>query len=42
VLWAKVTYGRSQEAKGGSSIGRGEAGVASQPEARKAYSDFTA
>jgi hypothetical protein len=42
VLWSKVIYGRNQEVKGGSSTGHGEAGVASQSEGMKVYSDFAA
>lgn len=37
-----VDFGRAQEVKGGSSTGHGDAGVVSQSEGCKVYTDFTA
>lgn len=41
-LWALVTYGRGQEVKAGMSMGHVVAGVSSQSEGMKVFSDFTA
>jgi hypothetical protein len=40
-LWSNLTYGRGQEIKGGSSTNAGDAGVVSQSDDLKVYTDFT-
>lgn len=40
VIWDQVTYGRAQQVKGGQSINQGKAGVGSQSDDLKVYSDF--